>query len=425
MDNDKETLLNTKLKQWYKDFNTLIQNVLNVFNDFFGEENVDLQDIIKFNTFKTHISTLKLSNLYNINNEKVSNKIKEFKDCTLTELPLEAIQQLSNNLPTKFYSNSLLANVDPFILVHFPQVKVTNENSTSTIINHLWAKVFINYNGTLSGTFELNRSEYSVDHFLNNYMHSHVRDIPTYDFTQFQYPCLGSGPIKATCLSLNVLYDLDLWNLFCLELKKYVETESIVGVPYHYLEELGNYKNKIKDSYITYSNRAFNTYPTYELRKFADHIIHNNILRFNYVNGSYTIGMPFYEFIIRISNEFIDHYKEIFKDNKALLSPNSLYNCGILKECYKRGHSLYEITNTYDYGTLSRYNNRLICKFKGEYVKLNISDTISSDSNSVCTIVNPVLALAILSVILKVLNYQYGRTETNSTEQNKTEIWFL
>ena len=69
-------------------------------------------------------------------------------------------------------------------------------------------------------------------------MHSHISSIPFGNFTFFQSPCTGSGPINNTICSLSRDFDANLWRLFCLELSKYVEVESIAGTPYHRLEGL-------------------------------------------------------------------------------------------------------------------------------------------------------------------------------------------
>ena len=70
---------------------------------------------------------------------------------------------------------------------------------------------------------------------------SHVHGIPFNRFTDFKSPCLGSGPIKSTVATLALGYDEAIRQLFCLELDKYVRVESIAGIPYRYLEKIGNW----------------------------------------------------------------------------------------------------------------------------------------------------------------------------------------
>ena len=153
---------------------------------------------------------------------------------------------------------------------------------------------------------------------------SHIGSIPTNDFRCFQYPCTGSGPINGTISTLNRNYDEDMWNMFCLELSKYVTVESIAGHPYHYLEKLGtnNMENGV-DRFIT--SDKFN--------ELVRHFINSKKLKFNYVNGSYSIGMSFIEFIVLISNEFIKWYNDQFNKEELTAKFANLKRHGILKEC--------------------------------------------------------------------------------------------
>ena len=140
---------------------------------------------------------------------------------------------LTNTTVKERIGNAKFNNI--FILVHFPHVRVTNEHNRFVDINHLWAKVKVMYNGTMIGKFTLNRSEYTMLHISSGYLHSHISSIPTNDFTSFQNPCTGSGPINGTISTLNRDYDVDMWIMFCLELSKYLTVESVARRPYNYL----------------------------------------------------------------------------------------------------------------------------------------------------------------------------------------------
>lgn len=62
-------------------------------------------------------------------------------------------------------------NRQMFILVWFPEVKVTNEHDKFVIIQDLYAKVRIDTQGQMIGKFLLNRATYPVTHIKSNYMH--------------------------------------------------------------------------------------------------------------------------------------------------------------------------------------------------------------------------------------------------------------
>ena len=82
------------------------------------------------------------------------------------------------------------------ILVHFPSVIVTNENHKSEVIYDLFAKIQVHTSGRIEGKFKLARTTYTKQQALSGYTHSHVpRSTLLGDFAK---PCLGSGPLNNT-----------------------------------------------------------------------------------------------------------------------------------------------------------------------------------------------------------------------------------
>jgi hypothetical protein len=103
--------------------------------------------------------------------------------------------------------------------------------------------------------------------------------------------------------------------MFCLELSKYVTVESVAGGPYHRLERLGtNNMEAGIDRFITYLSPSHHesVLAPSNLREFVKYFINSKKLKFNYVNGSFSIGMSFTEFIVLISNELIKWYNDQF-----------------------------------------------------------------------------------------------------------------
>lgn len=123
------------------------------------------------------------------------------------------------------------------IYIRFPKVTVTNEHNESIDITELYAKLGIDSYGLLIGTFLLNRAEYTATQWINRYKHSHVPPLEYNFISVFSSPCLGSGPIRDTTFSLNNKFDEDIWKLFAFELDKYVHTESLSGGTYIRLKE--------------------------------------------------------------------------------------------------------------------------------------------------------------------------------------------
>lgn len=105
------------------------RRILEIFSDYFGEDKVDMQGFCSKEGF--------------------------CKNKSLGGNNIDAITRLGGI----------------FILVWFPQVKVTNEHNKSVDIQDLYAKVKINTEGQLIGKFYLNRATYPVEHMMAEYMH--------------------------------------------------------------------------------------------------------------------------------------------------------------------------------------------------------------------------------------------------------------
>jgi hypothetical protein len=261
-------------------------------------------------------------------------------------------------------------------------------------------------------------------------MHSHIINVPTSDFTQFQSPCTGSGPINSTISTLNRDYDVDMWNMFCLELSKYVTVESIAGRPYNYLEKLGtNNMDEGIDKFYTYLSPSycFNSNFKYDsLKEFVRYFVNSKKLKFNYVNGSYSIGMSLTEFIVAISNEFIKWYNNQFNEGKLTVEFADLKRMGIIKECIIDNGKIYFARNRNDANTYARYIGKRVCMFKGREITINITDIAEVRNENKSIILNIQTALYILTTILKVLNYRYGRSKTtHEGNQSDTEVRYI
>ena len=409
--------------------------VLDIFNGFFGEDKVDMQGICSENELRDWLKVEPITSYLYRNNLNIASSDdwdNTYSAKSIMDLPQSKFELALSSLS----SISVIANIvdnkfkDIFILVHFPHVRVTNEHDKYVDINHLWAKIKITLRGTMDGSFALNRSEYQAIHFMSDYMHSHVSGIRKSDFTIFQNPCTGSGPINSTISSLHREFDSDLWQLFCLELSKYVTVESIEGHPYRYLEKIGaNIMNTAPTSFtvfniIRYWNSSIGSRD--KLKEFVKYFIQGGHLKFNYVNGSYSIGMSFIEFIVLISNEFIKWYNEQFNDKKMTATLEDLKRCYVVRECIISNGKIYYDNIANKTNDLTSYVGKKVCTFKGVDITLNITGITEVDNKNKSIILDPQTALFILNQILKVLNYRYGRkTATHTEYQFGTEVRYL
>lgn len=426
-------LIEEKIEELYNSLMDKPLRVLGIFNDFFGEDKVDMQGYWSLDKFKSWMNIEPLS-AYIPDGDIVSMDRDDwsmYKTWAITDLPGDQVEKVVNVL-TDTTVKERIGNAKfngIFILVHFPHVRVTNEHDRFVDINHLWAKVKVMYNGTLNGGFTLNRSEYTLLHIISDYMHSHIRSIPINDFTQFKNPCTGSGPINGTISALNRDYDEDMWNMFCLELSKYVTVESVAGTPYHYLERLGTNGMEIGvDRFITYLS------PNYyrivitpdKFKEFVRYFINSKKLKFNYVNGSYSIGMSLIEFIVLISNEFIKWYNDQFNKEELTAKFADLKRNNILSECIIDNGKIYYDGSRNNVNSYAQYIGKKVCVFKGKEITVDITDIAEVRNENKSIILNTQTALYILTTILKVLNYRYGRDKaTHEGNQPGTEVRYL
>ena len=417
-------LIERKVEELYSLLMDKPNRVLAIFNDFFGEDKVDMQEFMSVDKLKSWLDVTPISEYTSRELLGMSGEdYNTYRWQSLTDLRGEVLNAVLNQLCSEWMVNSvgLKKFSSGFILVHFPHVRITNEYNRFVDINHLYAKISILYNGSMNGCFTLNRSEYTYLHISNNYMHSHVSSIPTHDFTQFKTPCTGTGPINDTISNLSREFDSDIWKLFCLELSKYVEVESIAGTPYHRLENIGTLNRTAENGIFKVINRInhYGSSVINLIKDFVSYFIRQGKLKFNYANGSYSIGMSFTEYILLISNEFIDWYNKKFNNKEVTYSFDSLKSHKVLKEGIIANNKIY-YENTYcNVNSYAAYNGKKMCTFKGVDVLINIVDLNEVKEDNKSIILNTDIALYILSRILRVINYRYGKAEQRDTEGNR------
>lgn len=418
-------LIENKIEELHSLLMDKPNQVLAIFNDFFGEDKVDMQGFMSVDKLKSWLDVTPISEyapreLLGMSREGYNT----YRGQSLTDLRGEVLDLVLNQLCSGWMVNSIGQKKfgSGFILVHFPHVRITNEYNRFVDINHLYAKVSVLPNGSMNGYFSLNRAEYPYLHISSGYMHSHVSSIPTSDFTKFQTPCTGTGPINDTMSNLSREFDPDIWELFCLELSKYVEVESIAGTPYHRLESLGTSNRSADDSVFRVINSLgwFGGVINQEvIKEFTSYFIRRGKLKFNYVNGSYALGMSFIEYILTISNEFIDWYNYKFNKGELSLSFNKLKEESVLKECIIAEDTLYYEDSRRNVNTCAAYNGKRMCTFKGQDVNILITDISEVIEDNKSIILNTKISLYVLSKILRVINYRYGKSEQRDQEGNR------
>lgn len=415
-----------KVRELYDNLMYFPNKVLGIFNDFFGEQRVDMQGFWSFEEFLRLLSESRLSSFFSSKSAVLSSS--EFRSASKEDKAV--IEDMLDNgaldnavlsdeaLATYFLpimTTAVLQNAPQgFILVHFPHVRVTNEHDRFVDINHLWVEVGLRITGAGIGYFTVNRSEYELSHMKSDYMHSHVPGIPFRNFSNFMAPCLGTGPIRSTVATLAVGYDEAIWQLFCLELDKYVRVESISGVPHRYLEKIGK-DTIIGETDFSMKSTPFNDYSNIfskeDMKDFVRHLVKDKKLKFNFIGGSYGLAMSYLDYRILISNEFIKWYNLRYNLGASTASYNDLIMKGILRECIiDNGKIQYFKETGRSGGNYSRYEGAEVCVFKGRPITIHIVDSSTNALNKT-VLINAGIAEEIAKAVLTIVNYKYGREE--------------
>lgn len=363
-----------EIKTLYEEVMEYPNKILEIFNDFYGEENVDMQGFPSFDSFCDRV--------------KAGNHSRD----------------------------SLRDEYIGFILVHFPEVKITNEHDRFVICKHFYVKVGIKANGKSAGYFGINRSEYQKSHLASDYMHSHCSGIPKNDFTNFLSPCLGKGPIRSTVSTLSISYDESIWELFCLELDRYMRTESINGGPYRRLENIGksNRSSLVVSTFLMTDILNTGALVYSDISEFIKYFINRKLLTFNFINNSYSIAMSYKDFSILISNEFITWYNNKYANAELSYTYSTLLDTGTLKKCIIKNNTIQYFEHTSSISN-SSYEGRRVCTFKGNVVRIHVVNDYAEEPDNMSVLLNPGIINHMAKAILSIVNYKYGRKD-NSEE---------
>lgn len=421
-----------KVRELYDNIMYYPNKVLEIFNDFYGEDKVDMQGFLNFDEFLENLKHKKLNSIFSSRNvvfdapEFIASTI-ENKETIITLLNSNILEKtvLEDDTTVNYFLpiiTSTLASTLPkgFILVHFPMTRVTNEHDRYVDVPHLWIKIGITIQGKSVGFFGVNRSEYTIEHMKSDYMHSHVSGINWGDTTKFSTPCLGTGPIKSTLATLAIGYDEAIWQLFCLELDKYVKVESLAGVPYRYLERIGSNNNMAfgPDTYsmtTTLFSGFYNGFRREDLSMFIKSFINSKKLKFNFINNSWGLAMSYINFTILVSNSFIEWYNKRYNEVTRLASYTDLLHRDVLRKSILVDNKIKYLVIGGSNNSIGRdfysYEGKPICTFKGEEIKLHVIDNRITTEDNMSLFLNPGIIDIIVRAILEILNYKYGREE--------------
>ena len=127
-----------------------------------------------------------------------------------------------------------------------------------------------------------------------------------------------------------------------------------------------------------------------------------------------------------ISNEFIKWYNDQFNKGELTAKFADLKSHGVLRECVLDNGKIYYDADINIVNNYSRYIGKKVCMFKGKEITVDITDIAEARNKNKSIILDAQTALYILTTILKVLNYRYGRNKaTHESNQFGTEVRYL
>lgn len=377
--------------------------VYDVFKDFFDEPYVDLQ-IIQADAFKTILRDY-MSNIQGSGEEGYEITNEDFRN-------LEASMN----------------DIKSLIYIWWPNVTVTNENDKSVVIQDLYAKIEVRLDGTIPPEyigFTLNRATYPAQQFESNYLHSHIREIPKNNFSTFMSPCLGSGPIKDTILTLKNESSEEMWMLFCEELSMYVTVESLNGGPWKHLENIGALEELGSHTGYDFNKASRDVFaiefPGNEnLRGFLKYYLEKGHLQLSFMNGKFTCSMPYHEYIIDVSNAFIDYFNSHLKTTKEALE--LYYSHELLYSVIFDNGKFYKQGNNVSTQSLYAYQDKFVLTFKGKCITTKILESSDSNVLHTVTIIDNSFAMFVLKRILRTINYKYRNGYNERRDQNPSTV---
>lgn len=389
-----------KIQAIYNQHISHLNEVLETFQDYFNKDNVDIQ-YMEYSLFKENLLHCDLGDSFNLP-KYVNTYLWTLNNQEHKELLLKILNFILEN--KKIIVNTKIYTYINNIIIYFPKIKVTNEYNIFTYIYDTYVQVRIGFDKCLYGTFNLLRTSYTYAQYNCGYIHSHVPSLyHSSDIYNWKTPCLGEGPIRDTIMSLIHNYNTNILKLFCAELEIYLQTESIIGVPYIRLSTVNN--TKTNSTYSTFSHLAVNKQlKEYSKDKniqdlifnFITYFISKNILKFRVIDNKVTINSSIIDFYILIGNSFIEYYNSLPKREYTvddLISLN-IISLGTLKDNNILFKNLLNNIENFPIKKILTFKN------KDKYLKiLNIQDDVQYS-----IFLNPILSNFILLEILTFIN---------------------
>ena len=200
------------------------------------------------------------------------------------------------------------------LLIYFPSITVVNELEKSTVIKDVFIRIPLQNDGKLAAGFKMMRTTYTNKELKIGYMHSHCKPVSKSRIYEWKSPCLGTGPIRRTISTLISSFDDRCWGLFFWELDKFTQVESLSGVPYIRLQNLGASSGRKTAVSVIRTNVLLQDSERETLTHLIKSYLSTNLFKLNVLNGKIILGMPFLEWLVQFT-EYYDKWRTVAVQN--------------------------------------------------------------------------------------------------------------
>ena len=149
-------------------------------------------------------------------------------------------------------------------------------------------------------------------------------------------------------------------------------------------------------------------------------------LNLSFKDGEFVPGMPYFNFIVDISNSFIEWFNT--ESGEEGNTKYRLMDRGVLRSAIVNNQKFYKNETLVSPSDLA-LEGTLLFSFKGREIRLHIEQDVSQDERFEVIILDHNLAMYILYSIIEIINYRYTNEyynrEGSSTAATYQTIFYL
>lgn len=288
-----------------------------------------------------------------------------------------------------------------FIIIHYPNVSVTNENGDTTTVEDLYAMIEVHDNKfaflhALVATYEYDKAE-------SGYAFSHIGSVSLWNsLPSFNQCCLGAGPLTKLKWIYATDHDYDrkidyVIGLVCVNIDRYFHVESLSGGPYIKMENISRGPNG--NSLVSVPSQmncqecdfVLSSEFSYIVKDALIKMANDNIMFVSIENdsinptedGMYRNGVRSVACVLKKSYEFCIKFSEYFKRSYVemsllyeLPSTDELVELKVLSRYYESDNGMLYLRNgrTGRSESIMANNGKKLFKFLGRDVNLSIKE---------------------------------------------------